>query len=261
MSFSQLMRTIMFIMAAILLISTSGPTQANMWSDFSKIDKELRIMHENQLFKGGKTRKNAHFGNILGKGELVAFDSQAARKEGFSEKSIAIAEQLADFTNELLNPISAQQHSILLASNIQNRYPALAAYFARATTVARQASQQPQVISRVVCGWYTNPRPSQAAPWREWDRDNPDQTLKSWGYHSTPNLAGGGYTRAQTWSWWNCGFGTYRDHAYVLGSRTIREQNYDGWSPRGEPNPEVYASGPWPYADWPAYVYWWHRTY
>lgn len=38
----------------------------------------------------------------------------------------------------------------------------------------------------------------------------------------------------------------------------IREQNYTG-EPGGEPNPEIYSSGPWPYPDWPLYVLWWHE--
>jgi hypothetical protein len=255
-------RVIAFLIVTLLLLNTGNMVQANKSDEFARINKELKMMHDNQLFKGGKTKRNTSLNNIIGKGEPVVFDSRAARKEGFSEQSIVIAEQMAALSNDLLKPISAQQQSIALQSNVDARYPALAAYFAVAKEAARNSSLQPQIINEAVCGWYANPRPSEAAPWRTWDSDNPDQTLRSWGYHSTPEYAfGGGYTRAQTWSWWACGFNTFRDHAYVTGARTIREQNYEGWSPRGEPNPEVYASGPWPYPDWPAYVLWWHLTH
>jgi hypothetical protein len=109
------------------------------------------------------------------------------------------------------------------------------------------------------CGWFPNPKPSQAGPWKNIPRTNPAKVLRAWGYHPTPGIAGGGWTRPQTWRASSCGKNTFRDHAYIIEPRTIREQNYTG-SPTGEPNPEVWRSGPWPYAEWPAYVAWWHRT-
>jgi len=123
------------------------------------------------------------------------------------------------------------------------------------------------------CGVWWNPRPSSAKKRVIFNNSNPEQLLRSWGYKSPstpPNWVDSrlrnyaqrsGWTRPQTWNERECGQRTYRDNANPLGSSSVWEQNYDGWNPRGEPNPEVWASGPWPYNVWPAYVYWWHDRY
>lgn len=122
------------------------------------------------------------------------------------------------------------------------------------------------------CGSIVRPRPRRAMPAvLVGEVADPAATLSSWGYHRTPGFAGGGWTRPQTYNPARCGISTYRDHAFVglrftscIGTACefrwpIREQNYVA-APYGEPNPEVWRSGPWPYATWPAYVYWWHAT-
>ena len=111
------------------------------------------------------------------------------------------------------------------------------------------------------CGHWLFPRPTRAAPWKDKSSSNAVNTLKSWGYHQTAGYAGGGWTRDQTYYESRCGKNTFRDHAIVQSSKKFREQNYSGYTPRGEPNPEVLRTGPWPYAAWPAYVEWWHDTY
>ena len=116
----------------------------------------------------------------------------------------------------------------------------------------------PPGVGHAVSGYYPNPKPSRDVERKNYERDNPAALLKRLGYHETPNQAGGGWTRPQTYQPWACGGSTFRDHADVTGPRSLSEQNYKG-SPGGEPNPEVYRSGPWPYPDWPAYVYWWHE--
>lgn len=266
---SRLGRIALAILTVTLLLGASGFAQAKKVTDFARLDEELKLMHERELFKGGKTKESKDSGKIKGKGEPVKFDAESARKEKFSEETIKLATELAAFTNDLMMNVSEEQPGIPDGPADLSKYPALAAYFDAATKKAKQPSAQAsgtmkpnaQAIQWVVCGWYGNPKPASAAPWVNFSSSNPEATLKSWGYHNTWNLAGGGYTRPQSWSWWYCGLGTYRDHALITGPTTFREQNYDGWSPRGEPNPEVYASGPWPYGDWPAYVYWWHQTY
>ena len=85
------------------------------------------------------------------------------------------------------------------------------------------------------------------------------KTLTSWGYEDSGNSRIG-WSRKKTYNPYHCGYGTFRDQAGIGNRNTIYEQNYDGKiTPAGEPNPEVWKSGPWPYAEWPTYVYWWHE--
>ena len=117
-----------------------------------------------------------------------------------------------------------------------------------------------EVFKRWACGWYTNPKPARAA-----DRVcftgvlDPKAELLAKGYHHSGFFMENDWTRSQTWWAWPCGLWTFRDHGTIIDGTTYKEQRYVGWSPPGEPNPEVYLSGPWPYWDWPAYVYWWHE--
>lgn len=222
--------------------------------------------------------------------EPVVFDMNAARQDGFDEESIELAKQMVAHTNTLLEAAKAsgdvESASITKMTVDLEDFPAVAEYFQEASLVARSRQsredeigpkEQPSTSSTNEmtasgldplqaayqnCGCWWNPLPTRGAPYVTYTRSNPDATLRSWGYHGTPShIFGGGYTRAQTHKWWICGFGTFRDHANIISSNKFKEQNYAGWSPRGEPNPEVYASGPWPYPLWPSYVSWWHQTH
>jgi hypothetical protein len=131
---------------------------------------------------------------------------------------------------------------------------------------ARMSMALKSLAAKYKCGWYVRPNPRRAATWNaQGGYSDPSATLASWGFHRTPGFAGGGWTRAQTFSWPLCGFGTFRDHAFfgrdgnLANSFVINLQDY-GDPPYGEPNPEVWRSGPWPYPTWPTYVWWWHRT-
>ena len=203
-----------------------------------------------------------------GSGARVTFDAAAAAEKGVSKDGIALAEELSAFTNALEDAAKAMGTDDITAVKVDlAAYPRLAAYFDDAAAYSKLPSTDPKPdvavqswLSEYTCGAFWRPRPSKSgAPWKRFYSSNPSATLSAWGYHPTPGLAGGGWTRPQTWTWPICGFSTYRDHAYVYPSTTINEQNYAGWTPRGEPNPEVYRSGPWPYPSWPAYVYWWHQ--
>lgn len=112
------------------------------------------------------------------------------------------------------------------------------------------------------CGSWWRPFPRTADRWNTFTEYTsiPQATarLTEIGYHRTPGgIWGGGWTRPQTYSSSICGLSTYRDHAYIMNNGNIREQNYTV-DPGGEPNPEIWRSGPWPYAVWPLYVRWWH---
>ena|GEM_PF-5078195 len=200
------------------------------------------------------------------------------------EKSIVgedadFLKQLTGFSNDVLDASKTKEG---IDGAKLDKYPLVKDYFNQATNLAGTGyslslhpsgqnnpfrsfaligSSVTEALGMADCGVFWAPKPSVAKSWITYKVGSVDSTLKSWGYHSTPSLVGGGWTRTQTWHWWNCGYGTFRDHALKMDNTTLKEQNYDGWSPRGEPNPELYASGPWPYTVWPAYVYWWHSTH
>lgn len=246
------------------------PQPQELARDFDALSHDLVLMHD--LFQGGNNQP-------------VTFNSEAAYQRGFSPASIKLAEELTAHTNELIFAASTAPDMetvdvTKLDADVQ-QYPLLESYLEEATERRKNADRdeeplgaKPSVveeapakiqgipgISEYQCGSFARPRPSRGAPWATHRRSNPAATLRSWGYHETPSWAGGGWTRSQTYMPLLCGWNTYRDHAYISNSNTIREQNYAGWTPRGEPNPEVWRSGPWPYATWPVYVRWWHSRY
>jgi hypothetical protein len=208
----------------------------------------------------------------------VTFNTALARQLGFSKLAIRLGEQIAAATNDLITGVKEAQ---LREDSVQvteltiqiERYPDLQQFWFDAAIQSAQKKLEGADlfakeieplgvtgISHLVCGYYPNPKPSTNGRWTTHNNiSNPAATLRSWGYHETwpPDYTGGGWTRPQTYQPLLCGWSTYRDHAFIAGPNTIREQNYTD-PPGGEPNPEVYRSGPWPYPDWPAYVYWWH---
>src|SRR6185295_1398442 len=115
----------------------------------------------------------------------------------------------------------------------------------------------PCIDEYLTCGWYSSPRPTTQAAWTEYSSANPTQTLLNLGYHPPSGDVGQGWTRPVTYKSWLCGWNTFRDHGYPK-STSVREQRYKWFTPPGEPNPEVWISGPWPYPTWPGYVWWWH---
>jgi hypothetical protein len=210
-----------------------------------------------------------------GSGELVSFDAKAANASGYSADSIALAKELAAYSNELIlaaqkamaNDIAGNSATLNVSLDA---FPWVRAYFDAATENARNLASRrtpdgwcdPRLTDAACsCGHWWYPRPSSAAPWVNRTSSNPSNTLTSWGYHTTPDWAGGGWTRPQTYYSSRCGNNTFRDHAIITGSTTFREQNYAGYTPRGEPNPEFWAGGPWAYGAWPAYVQWWHANF
>lgn len=213
-----------------------------------------------------------------GSGKAVVFDRDGAAERAVAPHSLQLAEEMAAFTNELMAGPAEPGRNIVDVGRGRldaRRYPMLAHYFEVAgyhhrhhpaddtlDEPAPDAAVQPASwITEYTCGATWRPRPGSAAPRRSWYSSNPAATLSGWGYHSTPNLGfGGGWTRPHSYSWALCGFDTYRDHANIILPTTILEQLYVGYTPPGEPNPEIYRSGPWPYATWPAYVYWWHEA-
>ena len=202
-------------------------------------------------------------------------------KKNVSAEDMAFLQELTNFSNDVVET-SKTNDGIGGATTKLGKYPEVKEYFKQATALAesgqilslrKRGQPHPLTTFAIIgnpiteaagmadCGIYWSPKPTVGKSWVTYNVSNVDNTLRSWGYHSTLGLAGGGWTRSQTWHPWNCGWNTFRDHALKISGTTLREQNYHGWNPRGEPNPEVYISGPWPYSTWPAYVYWWHSTH
>jgi hypothetical protein len=235
---------------ALLAVDESvRATRRGELRDFAGLSEDLVTMRD--LFGGGN-------------GDPVTFDADAATYRGVHPQGVELARQLADYTNELMAATAAALDSVDVTRvdvDLQ-KYPELARYLDEATLRRddEPAFEPRSWLSEYVCGAFWRPRPGSAAGWKDWWSTNPSAVLSSWGYHTTPAFAGGGWTRPQTYSPVLCGLKTYRDHAYITSGGYFREQTYAGWTPRGEPNPEVWRSGPWPYATWPAYVRWWHAT-
>lgn len=226
---------------------------------------DLALMGD--LFKGGSVKGSKS-------GEPVTFDSEAARKQGFSPDSIQLAEQLAAFTNELMAAASKdEKHFDITELDMDlKKHKILSEYFDVASTEVKNAenhlnqmSQIQSPVSEYYCGTFWRPRPNREPEEAFYESHNPEATLSYLGFHPTAwgTWAGGGWTRHQSYMPWLCGFGTYRDHAKLHGGQTFSIQNYTDMIPRGEPNPELIPGHayPWPYSYWPAYVYWWHETY
>lgn len=238
-------------------------------SAFVRLASELQRMHGSGVISGGKQSEGE------GVGAPVAIDTAEARRLGISGQAIALAEELVALSNDLVASLSDDNPTISTDSvaGFGSSYPALSAFFEAASmrrvsdaeevaaveTASEAQVQAFPVVSHIVCGYYPNPKPERAAEPLVWDVPDPAARLRSWGYHETPEAAGGGWTRPRTWNPAVCGVKTFRDHAYIRSDGRISEQKYTG-SPDGEPNPEVWRSGPWPYPDWPAYVLWWHQT-
>jgi hypothetical protein len=207
-------------------------------------------------------------GLVTGDASGVVFDERAARKARYSPAGIRLVRDLVAFTNEILasEGVAAAEAKERPARPQPSRV--VASYFDQAEAY-EGAGIEPEVsaasiVSEAVCGSWWNPLPRSAATWVTFSNlRDPAATLRSWGYHQTAgyasNYSGSDWTRPQTYKPWACGFNSFRDHALISGKNSLREQKYWGWSPNGEPNPEVHTYV-WPYPLWPAYVRWWHDT-
>jgi hypothetical protein len=221
------------------------------------------------------------------------FDRTKATKKRFSKQSIDLAQQLTNFSKELaennfegdINKYPEVKKFFEEANKASEKGGTIPNTKTNSIKknkfeIQTEAASAGDLAGRLSCGTYGNPRPSSAKSYQSFKTSDPAKTAKDWGYHNSENIRGRdmGWTRPQTWNWFACGFNTYRDNIAInkrcknYGSCSkwqdttndtsyLVEQNYSGWNPRGEPNVEVWASGPWPYADWPAYVYWWHDRY
>lgn len=217
-----------------------------------RVLNEYMEMEAAGLIVGGKTTSGD------GAGVPVVVYAAAAQAAGFSAEAVLIAQALALDTNSIIASLSPGEPGITA------RMPALSplsvGFQSAAADLSSSDLSSAGPLGRLRCGWYPNPKPSSAAPWQIRYYSNTTSQIKAWGFHSTPGLVGGGWTRPQTYRSISCGFSTFRDHAIQNSSTKLSLQDYIA-EPYGEPNPEIYRSGPWPYTDWPIYVRWWHDTH
>lgn len=228
------------------------PVANNQNNGFQQLTDDLKKMEQLGILSGG--------GAIP-----VSFDKQTAEKNGFSTESINLAQQSADYANEIVEK-GKNSSAGLNSQNVDfKKYDALNTYFEKATEYNREHNGKDQLNAQATagetCGDFQHPLPSRAAPRLGYSSANPAGALRSMGYHETPGYAGGGWTKGQTWNRPICGDNTFRDHGIVESSSSYSTQTYAYWSPRGEPNPEVWTNVVWPYTTWPNYVKWWHDTY
>jgi hypothetical protein len=241
------------------------------------VNAESKTKKEN-LQKKYKSSKEYHLAN------RPTFDSKKAQKQGYSKTSVLLMDELVKYTNDILLSKDTNKKIDL------KKYPRVTKFFkyleqrkaktkvdlkkssyfnfGNVNVSARQIVSEREGASE--CGYFDNPKPSKSKSWQTFGPfENAESVATSWGYHRS-DIRGAGWTRTITWNENICGDGTFRDNAFPnrkmvsdnlsepVGGYLI-EQNYDGWSPRGEPNPEVYSSWVWPYTIWPSYVYWWHE--
>src|SRR5512145_2004459 len=250
---------------AVILFAPAAQSQSESYtyipliqvpSSFEQLSMDLAAMHD--LWSRPSNR-------------LVQFDSAAARQQGFAEESITLAEELTGFTNDLV--VGAEQAEI--DPNVPGKmfdkaftYTNMVKYLQEASMRAKsgitlQAITPAVSLAEWQCGSPWNPMPNPAANWIDNIPDpDPVAKIKSMGFHETPDWAGGGFTRPQTWNVLWCHEGAFRDQAIFDPKKpgVYKLQEYTGITPNGEPNPEINAYL-WPYDYWPAYAAWWHYSF
>lgn len=250
---------IAFLLIAVVLGACGQSEQNNEASssaEFQRLNNDIRQMEAADILFVQK--------------QQVQFDRDAAQAANYSQSSIELAQELAAYSNELVDKSREAGESDAVGIDPlgveTTDYPAVEAYFGAATTnldnVSEKSSEDLDVQQNNgdICGDYDNPLPRSGGPRRIITTSNPEAALEARGYHSTPRLAfGGGWTLPKTYQERYCGRGTYRWHG-IVRSDGFSEQYYNG-SPPGEPNPEFYRSAVWPFATWPAYVRWWHQNF
>lgn len=262
--FSLLAIVVTAIVSAIAYIPVSA--KGNRFEKFYQLSDEVNQLNTEYFTGQGEER--------------VEFEMQRAKKDGFSNESLQIASEMERYTNDLIRQAKLQPEmdraDVRKLKVSTKSYPHLERYFKQATEAATESAEIAKATSYAqnkayICGTWSHPVPSDGVHNRQENRFGPYQfpwyaewQLQGWGYHAPPWwLDRSGWTRDETYQPVYCGYRTFRDNAAIQeegGSFYIYEQNYTGYVP-GEPSPEVWRSGPWPYSTWPSYVNWWHANF
>ncbi len=253
------MRKVRFVlMFALLALLASSPltiASAQLGSDIDQINQELAALEPYVHFASDGTS---------------TLDARSARRDGFSEDVVSLAEEIVAFHNELVEIEAASGvHDVERIKISLERYPGLREFFELASqeSTAEKSLNGPSPLGVHPCGTYSNPVPNYNPPWYTYGPyADPEGTLLSWGFHHTAWYACGqvppydcpnDFTRAR---------GYYGPYGYCSSPRFRDQGRTDGsayfYIQYGEPNPEVYeGSWPswWPYWYWDAYVFWWHQ--
>jgi len=249
---------LVFVLLTLLASSPLTTALAQSGSDLDQIDAQLAALEP-----------YVHFASD----GASAFDAQSARRDGFSEDIVLLAEEIVAFQNEMAEIAAASDvDSVERIAISLEQYPRLRQLF-------ELASQRPkaerslngaggvQPLGVHACGTYSNPVPNYNPPWYTYGPySDPEGTLLSWGFHHTAWYACGQVPPYDCPNDFTRGRGYYGPYGYCSSPRFRDQGRTDGsayfYIQFGEPNPEVYeGSWPswWPYWYWDAYVLWWHQ--
>jgi hypothetical protein len=221
---------LVFVLLALLISSPLTIASAQLGSDVDQINQELAALEPYVHFASDGTS---------------TLDARSARRDGFSEDIVSLAEEIVAFHNELVEIEAASGvHDVERIKISLERYPRLREFFELASqeSTAEKSSNGPSPLGVHACGTFSNPVP---------DYTPPRYTFGQLPPYDCPN----DFTR---------GRGYYGPYGYCSSPR-FRDQGRTDGSPYftiqyGEPNPEIYSYS-WPYWYWDAYVFWWHQTY
>lgn len=263
----------MFKKVALAAIVLGGMSNSVLAEEipFTDISSELAQMQN--LFTGNYS-------------DGVIFDINLAKSQGYSKKAIKISLEMSILTNKLISIEKNKQLDLLEKKNstkdmlLQNRktsnvnllnYPELTWFMGNLkkqhskkskTAISEQITTLGLFDATEICGSFWNPKPTQAADWEITpitSLNHAKSILYVSGYIDAEN--GPGWSRPRSYQSWICNEGSFRDHATVNNANTkLYIQDYAGFTPRGEPNPDI-STYLWPYAAWPSYVFWWHANY
>lgn len=207
-------------------------------------------------------------------------DTRAARRAGYSTDVVRLAAEIVAYQNAMLNETrkkgnrDIRQHKVPL-----KKFPKVKEFYKAATKAARtdkvhtsnssDEDSSPDVTAlartRRACGDWNRPIPNYTPRWvNHGYKNRPARTLRNWGFHKTRFYACGArysYTcqrdttrpRYYYSRYGVCSKPLFRDHGRFYNHRVYVQY--------GEPNPEIFHVGIWPYWNWGAYVRWWHNNF
>lgn len=265
-------------MAIGFLIGSSalvpGELSKSMWGESSE-DSTDSVLSDCSTFSTRSVdliRMDSHFS---GTSRSVVFNPDSARNAGFSEESILLAIDMASYS-DAISKLNDGDDQPTKTSLVDWFFSCASSKLDSAAASEDETSDPVQILSQCtdsgypeaacVCGNSDYPQPNRADnPPAVENGPNPNQALLDlhfarvyWPYAQSETTE---YRKHVTYQSNYCGSNTFRQHAWVVDSDTYKIQRYSGWTPPGEPNPEVHLGGPWPYWVWPAYVLWWHNEF
>lgn len=253
-------------LVVLLLLLTAAPALHAMDDETARGAANPKLITQQAEF-AATSRQLEALGPFVSftQGRIAFLDVAAARKAGFSEETLQLAQEMIDAQNEMLEQMrnrpqgDRQPIGLSFADREElQRFLTLATQVDRAVSGGYIAPLK--AGSTNACGTFDNPVPLTAAPWSTVgvfrNRTDAGNYLVRLGFHSTAWYVGtSDYTRGRSYSsrWGVCSSPRFRDHGLVSSRFEARVQ-------LGECNPEVFSYS-WPYWNWPSYCNWWHSTH